>query len=380
MSKSEKSNQPIRVLQVLGGLFHGGAEAMIMNLYRNVDTQLVQFDFLVHTDQEGVFDKEILDRGGVVHHAPTYTGINHFTYKAWWKTFLSQHPEYGCIHFHIRGTSAIAIPICKRLGRTTIIHAHSTSNGKSLVSFIKGLFQMSLRRDADYLFACSEPAGRWLFGEKALQAPNFRLWKNAIDTSKYQFSQETRNRVRSELGLEESFVVGHIGRFIDAKNHGFLLEIFQEVLRREPHAKLLLIGDGPNRKAIEEKIELLKLGQAVIYAGFRSDVPEMLQAMDVFLFPSLYEGLPVTLIEAQASGLHCVVSKEVPSEVKLTELVEFVSLTSSATQWGEAVLATRNKQERQLPKQIFVDEGYDIVESAKNLQSFYLSEIFGKTD
>lgn len=373
MSISGKSNQPIRVLQVLGGLFHGGAEAMIMNLYRNVDTRVVQFDFLVHTDQEGVFDKEILDRGGVIHHAPVYKGINHFDYKAWWKTFLRQHPEYGCIHFHIRGTSAIAIPICKRLGRTTIIHAHSTSNGKSLVSFIKGLFQLSLRRDADYLFACSEPAGRWLFGQKALQAPNFHLWKNAIDTSTYQFSQDTRNRIRSELGLEDSFVVGHIGRFIDAKNHGFLLEIFQEVLKREPHAKLLLIGDGPNRKATEEKVELLKLGQAVIFAGFRSDVPQILQSMDVFLFPSLFEGLGIVVVEAQASGLACVVSKEVPGEVKLTELVEFASLASSATQWADMVLEKRNRKQRPNTKKVLSEAGYDIKQSAKELQVFYLS-------
>jgi len=373
MSKSEKSNQPIRVLQVLGGLFHGGAEAMIMNLYRNVDTQLVQFDFLVHTDQEGVFDQEILKRGGMVHHAPTYTGINHFAYKVWWKTFLRQHLEYRCIHFHIRGTSAIAIPICKRLGRTTIIHAHSTSNGKSVVSFIKGFFQLSLRRDADYLFACSEPAGRWLFGKKALQAPNFHLWKNAIDTSRYQFSQATRNRVRSELGLEDSFVVGHIGRFIDAKNHGFLLEIFQEVLRREPYAKLLLIGDGPNRKTIEEKVELLKLGQAVIFAGFRSDVPEILQAMDVFLFPSLYEGLPVTLIEAQASGLPCVVSDTITKEIEVTELIQFFSLESVAKEWADIITTIRRYSIRKDTHELIVDAGYDIKQSAKELQAFYLS-------
>lgn len=372
MSKSGRSNQPIRVLQVLGGLFHGGAEAMIMNLYRNVDTRVVQFDFLVHTDQEGVFDKEILDRGGVVHHAPVYKGINHFDYKAWWKTFLRQHPEYGCIHFHIRGTSAIAIPICKRLGRTTIIHAHSTSNGKSLVSFIKGLFQLSLRRDADYLFACSEPAGRWLFGQKALQAPNFHLWKNAIDTSTYQFSQDTRNRIRSELGLEDSFVVGHIGRFIDAKNHGFLLTIFQEVLKREPHARLLLIGDGPNRKEIEEKVELLRLGQAVIFAGFRSDVPEILQAMDIFLFPSLYEGLPVTLIEAQASGLPSVVSDTITKEIEVTDLIQFVSLESVAKAWADIIFTISRDNIRKDTSKSIIEAGYDIKQSAKELQDFYL--------
>jgi glycosyltransferase involved in cell wall biosynthesis len=173
--------------------------------------------------------------------------------------------------------------------------------------------------------------------------------------------------------LEDSFVVGHIGRFIDAKNHGFLLEIFQEVLRREPHAKLLLIGDGPNRKAIEEKIELLKLGQAVIYAGFRSDVPEMLQAMDVFLFPSLYEGLPVTLIEAQASGLHCVVSDTITKEIEVTELIQFFSLESVAKEWADIITTIRRYSIRKDTHALSLMPGMISSNQRKELQAFYLS-------
>ncbi len=372
----KKTDSPIRVLQVLGGLFHGGAEAMIMNLYRHIDTSLVQFDFLVHTPQEGVFDQEIQTRGGMIFHAPMYKGTNHLAYKKWWKDFLQQHQEYRCIHFHIRGTSSIAIPICKKYGRKTIIHAHSTSNGKSLTSSIKSLFQLSLRKDADFLFACSEPAGKWLFGENVLTLPNFHLLKNAIDTNIYQFSQEIRNHVRRELDLENAFVVGHIGRFIDAKNHGFLLDIFNEVLIQKPNAKLLLVGDGPNRKAIENKADKLEIRQSVIFVGFRSDVHKLLQAMDVFVFPSLFEGLPVTLIEAQANGLPCVASNTVPSEVRLTALVEFITLETPPINWAEQVVCKKRQlEEAQSIQNAIVEAGYDIVNSSKELQAFYLGII-----
>ena len=372
----KKTDSPIRVLQVLGGLFHGGAEAMIMNIYRHVDTEFVQFDFLVHTPLEGVYDQEILKRGGTIYHAPIYRGMNHLAYRSWWKTFLKQHPEYQCIHFHIRGTSSIAIPICKHFGRTTIIHAHSTSNGKSLISTIKGLFQLSLRRNADYLFACSEPAGKWLFGKKALEHSNFYLWKNAIDTNTYQYSQVIRDCMRRELDLENAFVVGHIGRFIEAKNHGFLLDIFKEVLIQKPNAKLLLVGDGPNRKAIENKADKLEIRQSVIFVGFRSDVHKLLQAMDVFVFPSLFEGLPVTLIEAQANGLPCVASNTVSSEVRLTDLVEFITLETPPINWAEQVVCKKRQlEEAQSIQNAIVEAGYDIVHSSKELQAFYLGII-----
>jgi glycosyltransferase involved in cell wall biosynthesis len=364
--------EPIRVLHVLGGLFHGGAEAMIMSLYRHMDTSKVQFDFLVHTDQEGVYDKEIIERGGEIHHAPEYHGYNHLAYKAWWRSFLKEYPEYHILHFHIRGTAAIAIPVARNMGRITIAHSHNTSNGNRVKAVIKNFFQRSLRKDATYLFACSEPAGTWLFGKNVLQAKNFFLWKNAIDVDSFTFSLEARKKMRDEFKIQDSFVVGHVSRFSSAKNHMFLLEIFKDIHQKNPRSKLLLVGDGELRESIERRIKELNLEDAIIITGFRADVPDIMQAMDVFLFPSLFEGLPVTLIEAQASGLVVVASDKIAPEVQVTPLLHFISLDEPASYWSDFVLNYTHSDERVSPLKEIASAGYDSLQSAKELQEFYL--------
>jgi len=371
-SDLEVRAEPIRVLQILGGLFHGGAEAMIMSLYRHMDTSKVQFDFLVHTDQEGVYDKEIIDCGGKIHHAPEYHGYNHFAYKAWWQSFLKEHPEYHILHFHIRGTAAIAIPVARNMGRITIAHSHNTSNGNRVKAVIKNIFQRSLRKNATFLFACSEPAGIWLFGKNVLQAKNFYLWKNAIDVDSYTFSIGARKKIRDEFKIQDSFVVGHVSRFSPAKNHMFLLEIFRDIYQKNPKSKLVLVGDGELRESIERRICELNLEDAVIITGFREDVPEILQAMDVFLFPSLFEGLPVTLIEAQASGLVVIASDKIAREVQVTPLLHFISLEQPASYWSDYVLQYTNSNKRVSPLKEIVSAGYDSLQSTKNLQEFYL--------
>lgn len=365
--------EPIRVLQILGGLFHGGAEAMIMSLYRHMDTSKVQFDFLVHTDQEGVYDKEIIDCGGKIHHAPEYHGYNHFAYKAWWQSFLKEHPEYHILHFHIRGTAAIVIPIAKRMGRITIAHSHSTGNGKSIKATLKNVLQHSLKNQADYLFACSEPAAIWLFGKKVLRADNFFLWKNAIEANKFSFNQDIRQKMRTSFDYDDGFVIGHVGRFIPAKNHMFLLDVFSEIYKQNPKARLLLIGDGELRFSIEQKIQSMHLDDVITLAGARSDVQDCLQAMDVFLFPSLFEGLGIVAIEAQASGLPCIVSDSIPQEVKMSELLTFVSLKESIAYWAQLVLSHYEKVRKAGKIELIKKAGYDIMESAQSLETFYLN-------
>nr|WP_321262497.1 glycosyltransferase family 1 protein [uncultured Sphaerochaeta sp.] len=371
-SDLEGRAEPIRVLQILGGLFHGGAEAMIMSLYHHMDTSKVQFDFLVHTDQEGVYDKEIIDCGGKIHHAPEYHGYNHFGYKAWWQFFLKEHPEYHILHFHIRGTAAIAIPIAKRMGRITIAHSHSTDNGKSIKAALKNVFQHSLKNQADYLFACSEPAAIWLFGKKVLRADNFFLWKNAIETNKFSFNEDIRQKMRTSFEYDDVFVIGHVGRFITAKNHMFLLDVFSEIYKQNSKARLLLIGDGELRFPIEQKIQSIHLDDVVTLAGARSDVQDCLQAMDVFLFPSLFEGLGIVAIEAQANGLPCIVSDSIPQEVKMSELLTFVSLKKPTEYWAQQVLSHYKEIRRAGDVEQIKKAGYDIIESAQALQAFYL--------
>lgn len=363
-------NSTPRILHVFGGLLHGGAEALVMNYYRHIDTSSMQFDFIVHTPVVGVYEAEILSRGGRIFRAPAYTGRNHFQYRAWWKSFLDEHPEHHIVHFHIRGSSAIAIPLAKRAGRVTIIHSHSISNGKSLTAAIKNIFQLSLRRDADYLFACSEAAGRWLFGRKAMESGHVQVWKNAIDLSAYEFSPRVREEYRKEYG-EDAFIVGHVGRFVEAKNHRFLLEIFKEIVERKPNALLLLVGDGPLFEQIQERALALGIEQSVRFLGARSDVPQLLQAMDVFLFPSKFEGLGIVAIEAQAAGLACFASTSVPQDIGITDLVQFIGLDVEPKRWATSILESDLRRREEDTREALQKAGYDITQSTEQLCEFY---------
>ena len=289
-------------------------------------------------------------------------------YKAWWKTFLSDHPEYKVIHSHVRSTASIYLKIATRFQRKTIIHSHSTSNGTGLSSLVKRILQYPLRHWADYLMACSNEAGRWLYGEKACKKENYLFLPNAIDISKYRFCEETRARYRAQLGLEECFVLGHVGRFHEAKNHLFLLELFRKVRDKKENARLLLVGDGELRPQIEEKIRELKLTDSVILTGSQSNVSDYLQAMDVFVFPSRWEGLPVTVVEAQAAGLPCLMSDTVTTDVDLSDLVHRLPITETAP-WVSC-LCDSSFERMDVTKEI-KQSGFDITDSTATLTEFY---------
>lgn len=316
----------VRVLQVMGCLNRGGAEAMIMNLYRNMDTSKVQFDFVVHTNERCAYDNEVEKLGGKIYHAPRYNVANHFLYIKWWKKFFRQHKEYKIVHAHIRSSAAIFLAVARKMGCTTIIHSHNTSNGRGISSMVKKILQLPIRYIADYLFSCSDLAGKWLYGKKTVYSSNYRMVPNCIDCTKFSYSQVQREKIRGEQNIEKNcFVIGHIGRFQEAKNHEFLIQIFAEVLFRKPDVKLLLIGDGKLRRKIEQKCEDLGIRKQVIFTGVQSHPEQFYQAMDLFLFPSLWEGLPVSLVEAQASGLPCIISDRITKDVQITDLVILVA-------------------------------------------------------
>ena len=293
----------IRILHVLGGLERGGAETLVMNWLRAINREDVSFDFVIHTTAHGAYYDEIRALGGTVYHCPRYTGKNHFAYKKWWKTFLREHPEYKIIHGHVRSTASLYLGIAKKLGRKTVVHSHSTSNGTGVSALVKQLLQYPLRKRVDYLMACSNEAGKWLYGARACEKDKYLFIPNAIDVSRYAFCEETRREYRQRLGLEGCFVLGHVGRFHEAKNHMFLLELFRALRDQREDARLLLVGDGDLRGQIEARIRELKLTDSVILTGSQSNVADYLWAMDVFVFPSRWEGLPVTVVEAQAAGL-----------------------------------------------------------------------------
>lgn len=360
----------IRVLHVLGGLNRGGAESMVMNLYRNIDRTKIQFDFIVHTDKHQDYTDEIETLGGKIYHFPRFKGYNFATLKKCWNAFFTEHPEYKILHSHVRSYASLYIPIAKKHGVTTIIHSHSTSNGKGISSLIKRVMQSSLKRKADYLFACSEESGRWLYGEKAIMQDNYRMIPNAVDTEKFAFDASVRDEMRHELGIADDMIVyGHVGRFHPAKNHPFLLEVFKAVHEKQPNSLLLIVGDGELRAEIEEKINALGITDAVKMLGSRGDVPELMQAMDIFLFPSRWEGLPVTVVEAQASGLPCFLSDTITRDVNTSPLVTYLPIHNGVTPWLEALMSTDH------PRQDVIGQiksaGFDVTESAKNLTEFY---------
>lgn len=360
----------IRVLHMIGSLNIGGSQAMIMNLYRNIDREQIQFDFIIDHPEQLDFAEEIKSLGGKIFFLPKFTGINLLSVKKSWNNFFKEHPEYKILHSHVRSYASIYLPIAKKHGLKTIIHSHSTSNGRGITSIVKRILQYPLRFQADYLMSCSSEAGRWLYGDKACLKSNYIFLSNAIDTEQYRYSEGVANKYREELDLVGKFVIGHVGRFHEAKNHMFLLDIFAGICAKRSDVALLLVGDGELRYAIQDKIHSLNLDDRVILTGNRNDVPKLMQAMDVFVFPSKWEGLPVAVVEAQAAGLHCLISDTITKEVDVSVLVKRFPIVSAEV-WRDVILGS-NFERLDVISDI-VDAGFDIKKTSKYLGEFYYS-------
>lgn len=362
-------SEPVRVLQVFGRMDRGGAEAVMMNVYRNLDRRLVQFDFVVHTGKPCYFDAEIKELGGRLFNVPQYTGKNHFAYRKAWERFFAAHPEYRVIHAHVRSTASIFLRIARRKGLSTIAHSHAISSGSGLPGLARTVLQKGIRHCTDYRFACSRKAGQWLFGRHV----EFSIMKNAINAHEYVYDEARRDRVRGELRYEPShYVMGHVGSFKEEKNHAFLLRIFAEALKKDPDARLLLVGDGPLRKGLELAAGELGVASEVTFLGMCREVSDALQAMDVFVFPSVREGFGVAALEAQAAGLPCLLSDALPEEVAATGLARFLSLNQSPAGWADRALAMKNAVPRRDMAREIADAGFDVKENPKMLESLYL--------
>ncbi|MCL2410685.1 MAG: glycosyltransferase family 1 protein [Treponema sp.] len=364
-------NKATRILHVLGNLDRGGAETFIMNIYRHIERSRIQFDFMVHTMDKWAYDDEILSLGGQIYRVPPYRIVNHVQYESEWSKFLKNNNSYKMIHGHMTSTASVYLKLAKRKGITTASHSHNTSSGQGVSAIIKDMLQVPLKSMADYLFACSMAAGKWCYGKDFHERTNFHMIQNAIDTEKFIYNPFVRNLKREELGIESKFIIGHIGRFNAQKNHSFLIDIFKNIYDQNRNAILLLVGDGVLRKNIEKKVEKLGLKDNVIFTGVRSDIPELLCAMDVFLLPSLYEGLPVTLVEAQANGLRCIISDVITQEAKVTNLLEYLPLQESASYWARKILEFEKGYERENMQKVMANAGFDIKNVAKWLEDFY---------
>ncbi len=366
----KQMSETIRVLQVVTCMDRGGLETMIMNYYRNIDRTCVQFDFLTHRPEDQVrdYDEEIRSLGGRIYHVSKLNPFSYLYHKELY-CFFRDHPEYRIIHVHQDCMSAIALHMARKAGvKVRIAHCHNSNQDFNAKYFIKRVYRRFIRREATDLFACGRQAGRWM-----LCTDDFTVINNAIDAKSYSFNETVRRKVRDDFGIGNEFVVGHVGRFSEVKNHPFLLEIYERILEHEKDSRLLLVGTGENEEIIKKLVSSRKLGKNVIFAGSRSDVNELMSAMDVFVLPSLYEGLPVTTIEAQAAGLPVFISDKVPIDCKITDDVYQLPLSETPEFWAKQILSVKGRKRKDNYFSI-VDANYDICTNAKQLQEFYLNK------
>lgn len=361
---------PIRVLQVVTHMDRGGLESMLMNYYRHIDREKIQFDFLVHRQERAAFDDEIEALGGRIYRLPRLVPWSK-SYLSALNHFFDEHTGYKVVHVHQDCLSSVILKAAKQHDvPVRIAHSHSANQDKNLKYPIKLWYKRSIPEYATNLFACGKDAGDWMFGGASYQIIN-----NAIDVAAYTYGSTKRQKMRRQLGLENEFTIGHVGRFNQPKNHPFLLDIFAALLKKEPNAALLLVGGGEGMPKIQAKAQELGIAERVRFLGVRSDVADLMQAMDVFVFPSLYEGLPVTMVEAQASGLPCIISDKVPPECILTEgLVNIMPLSVRPEAWAEKILTMRAVPRTDRREEIAA-HGFDISTEAVKLQEFYIKSV-----
>lgn len=358
----------IRVLQVVNDMQRAGLETMLMNYYRHIDRSKIQFDFLTHRPHRAAYDDEIEVLGGKMYYAPRLYPQNYPKYFRFMKKFFMQHPEYKIVHSHIDAMSAFPLYAAK-MGKVPvrIAHSHNTRLDKDAKIVIKYFAKNAVPKVANEYWACGEMAGEFMYGSKP-----FHVLRNAIELEKFQYNLQIRDKVRKQLGIENDFVIGHVGRYCPVKNQSFLLDIFKVICEREDKVHLLLIGIGEEEVTLRNKAEELGIAKKVTFLVNRSDVNELYQAMDVFVMPSLYEGLPVVCVEAQANGLPCIVADRISDEVLLSSSIRLKSLSDGKESWAEEILSVNRLRSPEAVKELR-ENGYDIKREAELLQELYLS-------
>ena len=368
--------EPIRVLNITRVFQAAGIESFIMNMYRNIDRDKVQFDFLVMKDEKGCYDDEIDGLGGKRYYIDvkpknTFIRIIHESIKLY--KFLKKN-KYQIIHVHY--TTPLRAPYllaAKKAGvPVRIYHSHSAEvSGKSGMKLkIYNFFRKKITQWGTDWFACSNAAAEWMYEKKLIENNKVKVICNGIDTNKFGFCQADRDAVREEYGVEDKFIIIHTGRFLEQKNHKFILDVFNKVKDKCSSAVLMLLGTGPLIDEIKHKAKVLGIEESVFFLGVHSDVNRFLSAADCYIMPSLYEGLPVAAIEAQCAGLPCVFSDNITSEVMVTENVSFLSLNSDIEKWCETIVGSQNVIRKDCIVSI-IEHGYDVCNVAEALQDFY---------
>lgn len=348
----------LRVLHCLMKLDRAGTETNLMNLYRNIDREKMQFDFLVF--QQGEYEEEILQMGGRIFHLPFLGKVGPYRYAKNLRFFFKSHPEYVILHAHMDQFNGMILREAKAANiLVRISHSHSVgSEGDFLKRMVKSYYSQFIKKNATHLIACSKEAALWLYKKDAERSI---ILKNGVDLNKFQFIDKRNTRY---------FTIGNVGRFCKVKNQLFLVDVFAEIHKNMPESRLIIVGEGGLRDKIEKKVKILGLTQAVTLTGTQQDVAGFMQKFDVFCMPSLYEGFGISLIEAQACGVPCVASTTVSRETELSENIEYCSLSMGKDEWAKAVLRQKNAL-RKNNTSFIQKNGYDIFENAQKLQDYY---------
>ncbi len=359
----------IRILQSVSNMNRGGIETMLMNYYRHIDRDKLQFDFLLNRPVVGDYEAEIKSLGGRIFMTPGY--LSYTKYRDYIKTLSENYPEYKIIHAHNGEMMAYALKAAKDNGiPVRIAHAHNTKIDLNLKYLIKYFIKKTLPSLSTNIFGCSDKAGAFYFGNDWKQSDKVVV-HNAIDSGEFAYNTDYRAELHKKYNLDGKFVIGHVGRFSRQKNHKYLIEIFKNIYQQNKNARLVLVGSGERLKYIKHKIHIYGLDNAVIMPGTRTDVHKWYSAMDVFVLPSLYEGLPVVGVEAQCSGLKCLFSDRITKEAKLTNNAEYLSIAKPAKFWADKILSLEGYTRQDCSKDI-VDSGYDISSEAEKLQNMYI--------
>ena len=357
----------IRVLQVVSRMNQGGIENFIMNVYRNIDRDKVQFDFLVHHKDKSFFDDEIKRLGGNIYYFSVMDDKNIFKYIHNLCKFFKKHKEYKIIHGHLASMGFLYLTIAKiNKVPIRIAHSHGTSHTPDLKGYIKGVLFKFFKYPANFYYACSTEAGKYMFKNK-----KFEVIPNAVKLQKFLYNNDFRTEIRNELNLSDKFVVLNVGRLNLQKNHTYILKIFKHIVEEKPKSALLIVGEGERKENIKKEIHRLGLNDNVYMLGIRDDVEKIYCASDAFLMPSLYEGLPVTGIEAQASGIKCFFSDTITREVELTKNATFLSLDELPHIWAKKILKTAQNYDRKYDDSV-LNTDFNIDALSKKMIDFYI--------
>lgn len=368
-------DKPIRVAHIIGKWVGGGVESVVMNYYRHIDRSRIQFDFICDRDSTNIPYEEIKKLGGNVILVSPYQKV--FKYHRELKKVLKEG-QYQIVHSHINTLSVFSLCAAKRAGvPVRIAHSHSTTNKREKKKdFLKQILRPFSKIFATDYMCCSELAGRWLFGDKEYNKGSVNLLNNAINLSQFKYNKLVQKQKRRELKIsDKTLVIGHIGRFVEQKNHSFLIDIFYEIQKKESDSLLLLAGKGPLLDEVRKKVIQLGMKDRVIFLGQRDDVRELYQVYDAFVLPSLYEGLPVVGVEAQATGNLCFFSDGMTKESKILNTTTFIPLNSNAEEWSKVILEKIKSYSKHDTSVTMSDYGFNIDVEAKKLLLYYFDRL-----